>query len=78
MLNPKTDEDLPFRHYTLKHRLIAWISTRLFDTTTYTVRHGLPKGVKRKGGLGWVLAASSPGIMDGGTAVWLAPFDPAE
>ena len=44
------NEDLPFQHYTLKHRLIAWISMHLFDTSTYTVRHGLLKGMKRKGG----------------------------
>jgi hypothetical protein len=41
MADPNLEEDLPFRHYTLKHRLIAWIRMRLFDTATYTVRHGL-------------------------------------
>jgi FkbM family methyltransferase len=47
-------DDLPFRHYSLKHRVIAWISQSLFDNVTYTVRHGLLKGMKRKGGLGFV------------------------
>jgi FkbM family methyltransferase len=44
----------PFRHYTLKHRMIAWMSVHLFDGVTYTVRHGLLQGMKRKGGLGWL------------------------
>jgi FkbM family methyltransferase len=35
----------------------------LFDTTTYKVRHGLLKGKKRKGGLGWIPEILSPGIM---------------
>lgn len=48
------NDDQPFSHYKLKHRLIAWISTHLFDHMTYTVRHGLLTGMKRKGGLGWV------------------------
>lgn len=47
-------DDLPFRHYTLKHRLISWVSQNLFDGVTYTVRHGLIAGMKRKGGLGWL------------------------
>ncbi len=45
--------DLPFQHYSLRHRAIAWISRRLFDRFTYTVRHGLIRGMRRKGGLGW-------------------------
>jgi FkbM family methyltransferase len=68
--HPDLNEDLPFRHYTRKHRLIAWISTHLFDTTTYTVRHGLLKGMKRKGGLGWVPAMFSPGIMTAEQQFW--------
>ena len=63
MADPILPEDLPFRHYTLKHRLIAWISTHLFDTRTYTVRHGLLKGMKRKGGLGWVPTMFSSGVV---------------
>ena len=68
MATSDLNEDLPFRHYTLKHRAIAWISTRLFDHATYTVRHGLLKGMKRKGGLGWVPAVLSWGYV-GRTAV---------
>lgn len=70
MIDSDLQEDLPFRHYTLKHRLIAWISTHLFDTATYTVRHGLLKGMKRKGGLGWVPAMFSPGIMTAEQQFW--------
>src|ERR1700693_4822591 len=70
MADPDWKEDLPFRHYTLKHRLIAWISMRLFDTATYTVRHGLLKGMKRKGGLGWVPAMFSPSIMTAEQQFW--------
>ena len=47
-------DDVPFRHYTLGHRVIAWISRRLFNRVTYTVRHGLIRGMKRRGGLGWM------------------------
>jgi FkbM family methyltransferase len=47
-------DDLPFRHYSLRHRAIAWISRHLFDRCTYTVRHGLIRGMRRKGGLGWM------------------------
>jgi FkbM family methyltransferase len=68
--HPDVNEDLPFRHYTLKHQLIAWISTHLFDNATYTVRHGLLKGMKRKGGLGWVPAMFSPGKMTAEQTFW--------
>jgi FkbM family methyltransferase len=47
-------DDQPFRHYTTKHRVIAWISQNLFDHVTYTVHHGLLKGMRRKGGLAWL------------------------
>jgi FkbM family methyltransferase len=42
------------QHYSLKHRVVAWVSQRLFDNVTYTVNHGLLKGMRRRGGLGWV------------------------
>ena len=70
MAAPDLTEDLPFRHYTLKHQLLAWISRHLFDNATYTVRHGLLKGMKRKGGLGWVPALFSPGIMTAEHQFW--------
>lgn len=70
MDDPNLREDLPFRHYTLKHRLIAWISIHLFDRATYTVRHGLLKGMRRRGGLGWLPALFSPGAMTAEEQFW--------
>jgi len=70
MADPGLKEDRPFRHYTVKHRLIAWISMHLFDTATYTVRHGLLKGMKRKGGLGWVPAQFFPGLETAEQRFW--------
>jgi len=55
-------ENRPFRHYTAKHRLVAWISQNLFGNITYTSRHGLIKGMKRKGGLGWLPQFMEPEI----------------
>jgi FkbM family methyltransferase len=49
-----TADDQPFRHYTTRHLITAWVSQRLFDNLTYTVRHGLLKDMKRRGGLGWL------------------------
>lgn len=70
MADPNFKEDLPFRHYTLKHRLIAWISVHLFDAATYTVRRGLLKGMKRKGGLAWLPTMFSPGIKTAEQQFW--------
>lgn len=41
-------------HFDLKHRAIAFLSTRLFNNFSYTIRHGLAAGMKRKGGLGFL------------------------
>jgi len=54
-------EDRPFQHYTLGHRFRAWVSQHLFDQVTYTVRHGLLTGMRRRGGLGWI-----PQVLVGG------------
>ena len=70
MGDPDLKEDLPFRHYTIKQLLIAWISSRLFDTATYTVRHGLLKGMKRKGVLGWIPAIFASGIITAEEQFW--------
>jgi FkbM family methyltransferase len=56
--NSLNADDLPFEHYSLRHRAIAWISQNLFDRCTYTVRHGLIRGMQRKGGLGWMPAGA--------------------
>jgi FkbM family methyltransferase len=53
------NEDLPFQHYTRTHRVVAWVSSNVFDRTTYTVRRGLLKGMRRKGGLAWIPALSA-------------------
>jgi FkbM family methyltransferase len=42
-------------HFSLKHRIVAHVS-RLFEGRTYTMRHGLAAGLKRKGGLGFAPA----------------------
>jgi FkbM family methyltransferase len=55
----KTDH-LPFQHYSLRHHTIAWISRNLFDHISYTVRHGLIRGMRRRGGLGWAPDWSQP------------------
>jgi FkbM family methyltransferase len=47
-------DDQPFSHYPLKDRIVSRISRTLFDNLTYTVRRGLLKGMKRKGGLSWI------------------------
>lgn len=47
-------DDRPFRHYSARHRIISWVSSTLFDGMTYTVRRGLLRGMKRKGGLAWL------------------------
>ena|SRR5258708_2970173 len=71
MADPVSQEDLPFRHYTWKHRVIAWTSVHLFDSATYTVRHGLLKGMKRKGGLAWLPARLSPGTRTAEQQFWM-------
>jgi FkbM family methyltransferase len=53
---PLAVDDLPFQHYSLHHRVVAFISRGLFDRFTYTVGHGLIRGMKRRGGLGWMPA----------------------
>src|SRR5665213_1576139 len=63
-------DDLPFRHYTHGHRAIAWISRCLFDRCTYTVQHGLIRGMKRRGGLGWTPAWLSRGARTKEEMFW--------
>ena len=58
----ESQDNRPFRHYTAKHRVVAWLSQNLFDNITYTSRHGLIKGMKRKGGLGWLPQFMEPAI----------------
>ena len=72
MADAGPSEDAPFHHYSRKQRAIAWISQNLFDSFTYTVRHGLLKGMKRKGGLGWLPASFSPGVSTAEHRFWSA------
>jgi len=67
---PLAADDLPFHHYSLRHRAIAWISRHLFDRFSYTVRHGLIRGMKRKGGLGWIPAWLSHGSQTQEEMFW--------
>lgn len=55
-MNTAIADDRPYQHYDTKRHIVAWISQNLFDHLTYTVRHGLLKGMKRKGGLAWLPA----------------------
>lgn len=41
-------------HFSWKHRLVAFTSQNLFRNYTYTIRHGLAAGMRRKGGLGFL------------------------
>jgi len=68
---PAIADDLPFQHYSHRHRAIAWISRCLFDRCTYTARHGLIRGMKRKGGLGWIPAWLSRGAQTKEEMFWL-------
>jgi FkbM family methyltransferase len=40
--------------------VIAWISRKVFDGVTYTAKHGLIRGMRRRGGLGWTPEWSEP------------------
>jgi FkbM family methyltransferase len=44
-------------HFSLKDRVVSFLSEALFENMTYTVRHGLIRGMKRKGGMGFLPAA---------------------
>lgn len=49
------ERDQPYleAHYGVRHRIVAAIS-RLVDDHVYTVRHGLLRGLKRRGGLSFL------------------------
>jgi FkbM family methyltransferase len=42
------------RHFGLRHIVVAFLSQKLFGNYTYTIRHGLATGMRRKGGLGFL------------------------
>jgi FkbM family methyltransferase len=66
----ETTDDLPYQHFSLKHRIVAWISSHLFDHITYTVQHGLLKGMKRRGGLGWLPSAFTSSVATPEERFW--------
>jgi len=70
-MKPTTKDDQPFHHYTMKHRAVAWLSQTLFDNVTYTVRHGLIKGMQRKGGLAWLPEFLTGSIRTPEYSFWL-------
>lgn len=37
-----------------KQRVVSWVSANLFDHLTYTVRNGVNRELRRRGGLGWL------------------------
>lgn len=61
-------------HYSLRHRMIASLS-RLFDGYVYTMRRGLAKGLRRKGGLGFVPNWIARGTHDTAETRFLAALD---
>ncbi len=48
------------QHFSLRDRVVSFLSEMFFDNLTYTVRHGLIQGMKRKGGMGFLPAALLP------------------
>jgi len=52
--------------------MVAWVSRNLFDHVTYTVRRGLLKGLKRRGGLAWLPESLAPSTVTAEEAFWQA------
>jgi FkbM family methyltransferase len=65
-----SQDDEPYRHYSVRHKLIALVSQRLFGNITYTVRHGLLTGMRRRGGLGFLPEALVGRNDTAETAFW--------
>jgi FkbM family methyltransferase len=68
----RQDEDASFHHYTLRHRLTSWISQNVFGNCVYTSGHGLTKGLRRKGGLGWLPEFLSGSVETEEHRFWLS------
>jgi FkbM family methyltransferase len=66
------NDDTSFHHYTLRHRITAWISQHLFGNFVYTSGHGLTKGLRRKGGLGWLPEFLSRSVETEEHRFWLS------
>jgi FkbM family methyltransferase len=52
--NPDNPDNQRFRHYSSSDRVVGLIQQGCFDNLTYTCRRGLIKGMKRRGGFGWL------------------------
>ena len=50
--------------------MTAWISRNVFDGVTYTVRHGLLTGMRRRGGLGFLPGVIAPGAETEEVRFW--------
>ena len=46
-------------HFGWKHLVVSFISQNVFGNVTYTIRHGLASGMRRKGGLGFLPIGSA-------------------
>lgn len=53
-INSGEVDDRPVQHRSGKSKAIAWVSQNLFGWAVFTIRHGLNKGMRWKGGLGWL------------------------
>lgn len=65
-----TNEDAPIRHFSLAQRTTSWISQHVFGQLVYTCRHGLLKGLRRRGGLGWLPAFLSSSVENDELRFW--------
>jgi FkbM family methyltransferase len=52
-------EDFRKQHFSMKNRLVSFVSQQVFSNFTYKVRSGLAAGLRRKGGLGFFPSVSS-------------------
>lgn len=53
-MSSRNPDHRPSRQYTTRHRVVAWINRRVFDNPTRTLRHGLIKDMRRRGGAAWL------------------------
>ena len=61
-------------HFSLKHRLVA-ATSQLLQDFTYTQRHGLIRGMRRRGGLGFLPGFLTRGVDRTAEAAFLSSLD---
>lgn len=71
LVTPSNAGAAPWNHYGLKHRATSWLSRHVFDRIVYTSRHGLLKGMKRRGGLGWLPESMCGSLLTPEIRFWL-------